>query len=449
MATLKTRYKHHNGTEFDIHHHETQAKQVKILDSNGITKSDIEEMLLKGKPITGVSLNTILDTGLYQVKNCTNAPFSIGTTKTYLMSVETAGVLTRQTFFDNESNNSHVRPIFNGTVGQWASIGLELLSKVNLIHAELGAVSALKTAHKNTLVGAVNELKTEAASIAQRLTTAEGKVAASHNHDGVYLKTGGGDLTGAVSTPNNISFLGKNTSGNKLNVGKVDVNNNVVLGDSDATGVIIYAKSGNLKVSTSSGVVHPVFHAGNVGHGSGIDADRVDGVEGALLAKRNAVNAFTDHQYIEGGKGLAFIAEAGSSIPGALFFRDGNGAQKGRISIGSTGNLNFFTGDNSQHSILSNGDFLSRQHHILDNTEREANIRFRRDYLDSGVGLFLNNSTNRLQMYDFEKKVPIFTTERNTGMVSFNNHIAIQGHKVFVQSTAPTGANTGDVWFDI
>jgi hypothetical protein len=111
LATLKTRYHSHNGTEFDVHHHETQASQVKIIEG-GVIKSSVEEMLVNGKAVTGVDIATLTSTGIYLLSGCTGMPFT-ATASTYIMEVTTSGTLTHQTVIDHINGDNHFRTLIN------------------------------------------------------------------------------------------------------------------------------------------------------------------------------------------------------------------------------------------------------------------------------------------------------------------------------------------------
>ena len=57
-----------------------------------------------------------------------------------------------------------------------------------------------------------------------------------------------------------------------------------------------------------------IWHAGNDGAGSGLDADTLDGVQGSEYARRSAQNTFTQHQFLSyGGPALQFVDTDGAS----------------------------------------------------------------------------------------------------------------------------------------
>jgi hypothetical protein len=283
--------------------------------------------------------------------------------------------------------------------------------------------------------------------IAEDGITLLGQQMSAHNHDGRYLRSSGGDLTGSASVPNQSSFQGKNTSGTKLNLGKVDSSNNVVLGDVVANSAVIHAKGGNLNVHDGT-KSNKVFHAGNMGAGSKLDADTVDGLQGSVLARRDTVNDFEASQGILNGGHLTLKAPAGSGQSGGVYFRGSDGTLKGSITTNPEGDLKFTSGTFSRHEINANGEFISGQSHIIDSGVRDAMLTLRKGSSDRGVGINIDSS-NEFAVKDFSNGVTLMKANRSTGIVSFGRHITIQGRRLYIQASAPAVADVGDVWIDI
>ena len=413
----------------------------------------MEEMLLSGKVITTQSVNTLVDTGMYQLKNCTDTPVEMTPDREYLLTVEATGKLVKQTFFDGENNSLYIRPIYNAVVGEWIPVGKITSDSIASIADSLGDISSLKTTSKTTVVSALNGLQSEVNTNKTGLTKAKEDIVdlsqrlTTHNHDDAYLSVNGGDLKGNTAVANNVSFQGKNTSGTKFNIGKVDESNNVAIGDT-AGQTVIQASNGSVKVF--DGVKsNKVFHEGNMGHGSGLNADMVDGVDGSNLARLDVANYFKGDQFIQESKNLVLKASSGSSVAGAIYFRDGDNLEKGRISVNVNGDISFFAGGNNNHTVKATGVLLSSHDHIMDASTRDLGIKWRNNSADSGIGFYMNGSTDRLCLYDWKNQKSLFTTDRESGMVSFTNHIAIQGHKLYIQASAPSSPKAGDIWFDL
>ncbi|MFV1457870.1 hypothetical protein VJ282_35470, partial [Bacillus mycoides] len=85
-------------------------------------------------------------TGLYQVKDCTDAPVTMSAGVVYLLSVESVGLIAKQTFFDRATNTMYVRPIYNGTAGAWIALGKATKDSIDAIQTSLNSLSSSVTA---------------------------------------------------------------------------------------------------------------------------------------------------------------------------------------------------------------------------------------------------------------------------------------------------------------
>jgi hypothetical protein len=441
LAIIKAKANHFKSeTEYDTIHYETQAGQVKTTDSDGNIHSSVDELLLKGKLVESVSLNSVIETGLYKVKNVTESPFSLTADILYLLSVKTVGLTTKQTMFNRVDNTVYVRPIYNGTVGNWIRLANKgdidsLQSSIDDILTDISAINSRLSSQDDR----DDSLQSSIEQVESNLN--------SHHHDSKYLKQTGGNLTGVTSINNDTPFVGKNTGGSALNIGKVDASNRVVLGDSSAK-TVIRASSKDLKVSDGTNE-YKVFHAGSMGAGSGLDADSVDGIQGNKLALKDIDNIFGTDQTIGKGKSMMLQAEYGSGQAGSLFFKGGGGDQKGRIKVDSSGNMIFYTNTTDSFMVRSSGDTETRYDHVLNAKERQVAVRFKLNDLDKGAGLYMNNTSKQLGMYDWENGSWYFTTDRDSQIVEFYDSIKIKGHKFTIDWTAPSNPTEGDVWVNI
>ncbi|MED3976182.1 pyocin knob domain-containing protein [Priestia megaterium] len=452
MANKKAKYKYHDGSNLDVYHFETQPSQVKIFDSTGKVTSNLDELLLKGKVVAGVSLNTIGDTGLYMVKDCTDSPISMATGTGYLMSVENVGIIVKQMFFDRANSNTYTRAIYNGSVGTWIASGKITADTLNSLKTSVGNLGSLKTSAKDSLVSSINEVNSKTDSTAKAVSTVGSDLAnldsrfKSHNHDSVYLRKSGGSLEGTVSMAHDTSYAGKTASGNNLNIGKVNVNGAVSLGDSTAS-TLIQAKDGNVKVYDGS-TTRKLYHEGNMGSGSGLDADKIDGLDSNQLARVDAFNNhFKGDQFIEESKSLVLKASSGSTQAGNIFFRDGDNNQKAKITARANGDLMMTAGSINGHTFEASGDLYSTYKHRMSADSRENQVVFERSG-DAGIGLYMTTDGG-FGMFDWQGREAVFGVDRASREVNFKNSIYVNGKKLTIQSTAPTNPKNGDIWFDI
>lgn len=446
----KAQANYDTGTAYTVLHYETEASQVKIMDASGNPTSDINEMLFNGKSLTSPDLNTIKTSGLYRVKGSTNAPSGMVATNTYIFKVEAVDVgsgviVAHQSFYDHVNDETYHRTINGTTIGSWIKIGKAVAGTV----ASIGSLANLKTSAKSDIVSSINEVKN---STDTAITTLNSEVAqlqsdmTSHNHDSKYVKLTGGSVTGSFAVGNNLSLAGKNTSGANLNVGKVDATNNVVLGDKGAK-TIIQSNSTDLTI-TDGTKTYKVIHTGNDGVGSGLDADTVHGISGAVIAREDTINYFDNDQFIENSKSIVLRGANGSNTAGNIFFRAGDDSQKGKINVSAEGDLHITAGNINGHTFHATGELFSTYQHELFSGTRENRVLFHRGDADAGIGHYMT-TTGDFGLYDWQGKEAVFTVDRTTREANFKNSIYVNGKKLTIQSTAPTNPKTGDIWIDI
>lgn len=389
MSIKRAKANHYyNETDYDTLHYETQIEQVKVLDTDGNVTGNLNEELGE------------IDKDIELVNNRVD-----------------------------ETNDN-----------------------IDVVKGEIGTVSTLSTSAKK-VIPAINELKEEIDTNANDISTSNGSISKlkddfnKHLHDDRYLRLSGGNLTGMASMSNNTPFAGKNTSGTTYSIGKVDDVNNVVIGDVNAKTVI---NSRNSDVKINNGInEYKVYHSGNDGAGSGLDADKLDGIDSDSFARRNTQNRFQYKQHIENGYGLELHASSGSSTAGELTFSDGSGNRLGEVSTSADGDLYLYGKSRLGFKVLSSGQTETTWGHTLNAKNRQVTLKFKKDDDDAGMGIYYNQNAGGLGLYDWESEKYFFTTDRERNIVSFTNHLKIQGHRFYVQSSAPTIAQTGDVWIDI
>lgn len=455
MAIKKVQANFDNGTSYDVLHYETQVSQVKLVDASGNTTSDLNETLFAGKSLSAVDVNTLKTNGKSRVTNAVNLPAGVDKTKTYILNVDAVDVgsgviVVHQELYDHINHETYHRTINGTTVGTWVKIGKALADQV----AKIGDLATLNTTAKDSLVKAINELDAEVEGVkGGDLTAIQGSINAldtklsNHNHDSVYLKLSGGALTNTVSVANDKSFAGKNTSGVNLNIGKVNGTNDVVLGDIGAK-TILQAKNGEHLIHDGANA-YTVFHSGNHGSGSGLNADMVDGIEGATFARRDATNYFKQSQVIDDGKHFYLESPDGSEQAGSIVWRNSEGVQKGKVAVSVDGNLSIFAGGINGHTFKSDGELFSNYDHIFDAQSREVRIAMRKGSADKGIGFYMNPNDNSFKLGDWNLAQSLMTVYRDTGEINFAKNIKIQGHRLFIQSGTPANPSVGDVWIDI
>jgi len=383
LAIKTAQANYDNGTTYDVLHYETQVKQVKVLDSNGNVTGDLQGKL--------------------------------------------------------DSINSDITVVDAKTINN--------ATDISGLKASVGTASALTTTAK-TVVPAINEVKaktdtntTAIAGVDKDLQTFKG-----HNHDTVYVKLSGGDLTNTLAVANGKSFAGKDSSGAKnLNIGMVNATSDVVLGDKTAK-TIIQSKTTDLSITDGTNT-YKIIHTGNDGSGSGLDADTVDGIHGSKFARVDVESNFQKNVVIQNGQDIVLRASEGSMNSGDLVFAEGGNGEIGRVFVDPTnGSLILRSQFYGDMKVRGDGVITSDYGIELNSKNKETDIKFRADDNDKGMGFYMNKTTRQLGCYDWNNDRFFFTTDRNRSAVEFGaNHIKIGGKRLFLDWQAPQG-DDGDIW---
>lgn len=137
-----------------------------------------------------------------------------------------------------------------------------------------------------------------ARSVLGAMSSSGGTFSAGVDVIGNVRSTVGNFFSDAPDTSGNAHYWLRNSSGLQRGVLYWDQANELL-------GLVRYNSSGIgegiLQIGGSALAYngHTVWHAGNDGSGSGLDADSVDGVQAAVLARTNATNYFTAEQQIQ------------------------------------------------------------------------------------------------------------------------------------------------------
>lgn len=456
MAIKKAQANYDNGTTFDTLHYETQASQVKVVDGTGSVISDLSETLLNGKTLASVSILSIRNTGKYFVVNPTGSPITPAVDTAYQLEVTTmkkssGTLLTIQVFYDHRYADVYRRVLDDdATTDSWVRSGKFVSDFIKSVgdpatlltqsKAVVGAINEVKSVLDNTNNVVIKRIGEEIAGVTNALN--------AHNHDDKYLKLTGGNVTSTLSVANNKSVAGRDSSGaTDLNIGKVNTTSDVVLGDTKAKSVI-QTKDNNLYVTNGTST-YKVLHTGNDGAGSGLDADRIDGIEGEQLARQDSINYYTQDQIVDNSKSMILKATSGASYAGSIYWKLADGTAKGRIGVNSTGEMYFQTNGVTGHRIQADGKMESVYDHLLNARDRQVSIRFKLDDSDEGAGFYMNNTTKQVGFYDWKYGGAIFRTDRDDQTVKFTNSIFVQDHKLSIQSTTPSKPAKDDIWIAI
>lgn len=184
-----------------------------------------------------------------------------------------------------------------------------------------------------------------------------------------------------------------------------------------------------------------------MGKGSGLDADKLIGVSGSDFVRKDTSNTLRDTVVINDGNFYMDRVSGGKTA--SVFFRYDK-VQTGRIYATTAGDLRLYGGSKLGLVVKSNGWTETTYPMSLNAKDRNVNVRFKRSNSDVGRGLHLNNTTsNRFGLYDWGLEGWYFYSEKGSREVRFPAPIAVQGHKVFIQSGSPSKPSNGDIWFKL
>jgi len=152
--------------------------------------------------------------------------------------------------------------------------------------------------------------------------------------------------------------------------------------------------NGQLKV-TVSGSSYTVWHNGNDGSGSGLDADTVDGIQGASLLRSDADDTMSANLTVDNGtstlvnvkcdNGGNAIVRAGGDGQGTGVFEvsQDNGSHGGGMSYNGDGSPTFVSGETSDHVTFYRIQSGTRSE-VFHYAYSSANVLFNADITASG-----------------------------------------------------------------
>lgn len=437
MAIKRTKYNYTTSNGLDTFHFQTDDEQVKVLDSNKKVLGSFKEYALEGKVVNSGSFKNLKVSGLYRVKNLSGLPQGYDVNKISILSVKSVGNINNPVFtlYTLVSQNGDI--YHNTVVGTqesgWTEGGTALENTLTDITNDLGEKSSLKTTNKTNIVGAVNELDSRVGSNTTRLSSAESRLTAldTHNHDDKYLKLSGGNVTGNVRLNNGKSLIGKNANGSSdISLIKTTNQNNIVVGDTSSQ-----IKINSTDIVNSSG--NKVWHADNDGAGSGLDADKLDGVHHSDFAKLSNENRFKKNVVTDGNM---YVGED-------IYFGENYSNRLNQITSASNGTLSI--GKSTPVTISNSGRMTTKSDIVIGSQERWAGLRFSLNG-SKGIGFERDKNHGALVLHNWDNSKNIFRANED-GVVHFGqNHVTINGRALYLTPGEPSSsAPTGSIWIQV
>lgn len=438
-GTIHSTDYHINGASGDIAHFSTNDKVIHVLDDNKKELGTLRDLYVRGKALSGVAFDSVKVTGIYTVTGIKGVPSSVYTAKPVILQVTAIGKpnvpdMVFYRLIDSKGNITECTVA--GTVkSAWGSGGTELKQVLEDIDTSLGALDKLATSNKKSLTDAVNEVNTKVDKNTTSITSLTSKFNA-HNHDDRYLRLDGkNEFIGNLTMPNYKSLYMQNSKKISLNVAYADKNDELVIGDTGYQNIKVQTK-GKMYVNG-----HQVYTDANAGQGSGIDADKLDGLNSTSFARVDKSNRFAGDIDINGGQ---LSVRTNKSVN----FNGSDGKTKAGLRV-TDGGAFYFEQDsngNSTFHLDGAGNIMSTKSLIFDG-KLENQIKFSRNG-DLGVGWLRRFNENDMVAYNWitNKQIMRVGTGDNGDVVSMNQAPYIQGRKLFLQSGNPGKAAKGSVW---
>ncbi|PWT37475.1 hypothetical protein [Limosilactobacillus reuteri] len=266
VKRIEAEYQHGGA----VYYFKTDDRSVTILDENNNEIGTLEQLAFNGKTITGGDIKDITHTGLYKVKGVSGLPGNVPANQECMLAVQSIGAGLRLYRLIAPNGVIVENTVSGNTQSGWGSGGVGLRNTISSINNALGSVHDLKTQNKN-LTAAINEVLSKIddnqSNNNERLKALENK-----NFDSRYLLNTGGNMMGNIAMRNGNAYQLDNNKNQPTNFAYMDGSNTTHIGDGSYT--LQLHGSGDLKYNGAK-----VFTTSNIGSGSGLDSDKLDGID--------------------------------------------------------------------------------------------------------------------------------------------------------------------------
>lgn len=432
MATIQRAQYFINGR---VYHFETDSKVVRVLDSDGNVVGSLSDLMFNGVTKEGVDYRSIKQTGIYKVKNLKNVPSEIPVDKSAILQVVAVGNTKNPdvVFYKIIGANGAVKEttLTPTNSAPWTSGGVSMQNLVNAVNDKVG-YDNLATSAK-TVVGGVNENKKRLDDLNNRAGNIENKLD-THNHDNRYLRNTGGQMSGATTYGTDASIRFTKRDGKTANFAWVASNGNLNVGESTYH-MSIESKDG-LEVNG-----HKVYTDANSGEGSGINADKLDGVDSSYFVRTDKTTHVKANIILDDNSFMVQTRDGESDTP-ILETYSGNKNQSKIIARGN--DLVFQHGSKQVFSFGEGGVWMNGE--IKLNAQGgEQRVKFPNS--KGEIGIYMNDGRGEMGIYDWGNGTcPIVFSRGHNSVVEIGN-IQIGGKRVFLQNNNPGGGHPyGSIW---
>lgn len=458
MAIKRAKYwNNHN-----VFHFETDDRQVLILDENNNTVGTLREMLFTGKVVSGGDFKDIKHSGVYRAKGLQGVPSDIPADKECILAVTAVGDVNNpdMILYRLISPNGVIteNTVSGAQASGWMSGGVGLQNTIKGINSSLGEVSRLETKAKD-LASAINELNSFAHGTEGDLQELNQRFN-GHNHDDRYVNQTGDTMSGDLAMANGSHYHVFNKGGTRANFGYMTSDNDMVIGDTRYP--IRFNGQGTL---TYNG--HKIFTEGNVGAGSDLDADKLDGLDSSEFVKVNHDDVKNSALTVDQHNVILRLASENNNgdywSKSLLQWRNSNNQPVADVESNAVGDVVIRPGgDVSKRAALrvNQNNSLAYFGNRIDFTGTNGNgpdIRWRtedQERNDGGLGFFIPSwNRNELAFGNWNTHEVIMEFAVNNGeaiKIAHSPYIGEHNSRLFIQNEQPSGdIPYGSVWIGL
>lgn len=446
---IESQYQHGGA----VYYFETDDNSVKILDKDNKEIGTLNQLAFNGKPVTGGDFKDLTHTGIYKVKGLTGLPDNVPADEECMLAVQTIGPNLKLYRLITPEGIIVENTVSGETQSGWGAGGVELRNTIDNINRSLGAIQDLET-ESNNLSSAINELLNKMDAFQnennERLTKLENK-----NFDDRYLLQTGGKMNGSIIMNNGYAYNLETSKGLTANLGYMDGEDTIHLGSEEYPMKITGA--GNLTYNGAT-----VFTSDNTGSGSGLDADKLDGLDSSAFIHVNGDDTKNGQLRLNESR-LDFKLKDGDQAATGITFTNDDGKVMSQIMVSDIGDILFnpggkeftrspFTFDQLRNLVQYGGGHYIRsvEPTFMFQTWDEETGKF-----DNGVGfykpswdkgsLIVNNANTGDIVARFA-----YGLNHEAVRLTHSPYIGEQGSRLFIQNARPTGdVPYGSVWIGL
>lgn len=442
MAIKQAQYKITLANGEDIYHFETDDNMVKIVDGNKNVLGTFKEYGMEGKVVTSGAFTDLKVTGIYKVTNLTGLPSGYAIGKMSILSVKAVGRVGNPDLISydlfSQTGDVYHNVVLGSTPTGWTSGGTTVKNALSTLTNGIGDLTKLNTTAKGSLVNSVNEVSLKLNSTASTLTTLTSDFATfkGHNHDDKYVIKSGDTMNGNLVMSNAKRVQFKSTTGSVVNLIGANEKNEILLGNAN-TPLMIYGSKATFNGSE-------IWHEGNDGSGSGLDADKLDGIDSSQFSQLAKENIFTKNQIFN----QAVILGSNGSGYNRIIYKDSNNKEITALKFEDNGKMVIQVKDGANDiEVHPDGHIVTPSDITISSKDKWAGLRFSRDGVKKGIGFEIDRGSGNLAFHNWDNDKTGFYFDYDTGTIEFSSAISISGRKLYLQSSTPTGSRkTGDIW---